>query len=182
MRKQGAEKIAFDTIVVSGANGSMCHGVPSDKKIQKGDFITMDFGAVVNGYHSDMTRTVAYGTVSEEQKQVYQTVLQAQLAAIQTATSGIPCNQVDKAARDIIDVNYAGTFGHTTGHAVGLEIHEWHYFAPSCQVITKPGMVITVEPGIYLEGKFGVRIEDMVLIQENGCENLTGSVKELLIL
>ena len=182
MRKQGAEKIAFDTIVVSGTNGSMCHGVPSDKKIQKGDFITMDFGAVVNGYHSDMTRTVAYGTVSEAQKQVYQTVLQAQLAAIQTATSGIPCNLVDKAARDIIDVNYAGTFGHTTGHAVGLEIHEWPYFAPACQVITKPGMVITVEPGIYLEGKFGVRIEDMVLIQENGCENLTGSSKELLIL
>ena len=129
-----------------------------------------------------MTRTVAYGTVSEAQKQVYQTVLQAQLAAIQTATSGIPCNQVDKAARDIIDVNYAGTFGHTTGHSVGLEIHEWPYFAPACQVITKPGMVITVEPGIYLEGKFGVRIEDMVLIQENGCENLTGSAKELLIL
>ena len=111
----------------------MCHGVPSDKKIQKGDFITMDFGVLLVQWISFRlwTRTVAYGTVSEEQKQVYQTVLQAQLAAIQTATSGIPCNQVDKAARDIIDVNYAGTFGHTTGHAVGLEIHEWPYFAPA---------------------------------------------------
>ena len=182
MKKQGAEKIAFDLIVVSGANGSMCHGVPGDKKIQHGDFITMDIGAVINGYHSDMTRTVAYGAVSEEQENVYQTVLKAQLAAIDAVKAGIPCNVVDKAARDIIDAKYPDAFGHTTGHAVGLEIHEWPYFAPSCQVITKPGMVLTVEPGIYLEGKFGVRIEDMVLIEESGCENLTHSTKELLIL
>ncbi len=182
MKKQGAENIAFDLIVVSGANGSLCHGVPSDKKIQRGDFITMDIGAVVNGYHSDMTRTVAYGSVSDEKRQVYQTVLQAQLAAIETVKAGISCNIVDRAARDIIDAKYPNTFGHTTGHGVGLEIHEWPYFAPSCQTITRYGMVLTVEPGIYLEGKFGVRIEDMVLIGEHGCENLTCSTKELLIL
>ncbi len=182
MRRQGAEKIAFDTIVVSGANGSMCHGVPSDKKIQKGDLITMDFGAVVNGYHSDMTRTVAYGQVNEEQQAVYRTVLQAQLAAIEAVRAGVPCNEVDRAAREVIDRCYPGAFGHTTGHGVGLEIHEWPCFAPSCQTPTKPGMVITVEPGIYLEGRFGVRIEDMVLVTENGCENLTRSAKELLVL
>ena len=142
----------------------------------------MDIGAVVNGYHSDMTRTVAYGSVSDEKRQVYQTVLQAQLAAIETVKAGISCNIVDRAARDIIDAKYPNTFGHTTGHGVGLEIHEWPYFAPSCQTITRYGMVLTVEPGIYLEGKFGVRIEDMVLIGEHGCENLTCSTKELLIL
>lgn len=182
MKKQGAENIAFDLIVVSGTNGSMCHGVPSDKKIQRGDFITMDIGAVVNGYHSDMTRTVAYGSVSEEQRRVYETVLNAQLTAIEAVRAGIPCNMIDKAARDVIDKEYSGTFGHTTGHGVGLEIHEWPYFAPSCQAVTESGMVLTVEPGIYLEGKFGVRIEDMVLIRENGCENLTHSTKELLVL
>ncbi len=182
MRRQGAEKIAFDTIVVSGKNGSMCHGVPGNKKIQKGDLITMDFGAVVNGYHSDMTRTVAYGSVSDEQRKIYETVLKAQLAAIETLKAGIPCNAVDKAAREVIDAQYPGAFGHTTGHAVGLEIHEWPYFAPSCTVETKPGMVITVEPGIYLEGNCGMRIEDMVKITETGCENLTHSPKELLVL
>ena len=129
-----------------------------------------------------MTRTVAYGAVSDEQRKIYETVLKAQLAAIETVKAGIPCNAVDKAAREMIDAQYPGAFGHTTGHAVGLEIHEWPYFAPSCTTKTKPGMVITVEPGIYLEDNCGVRIEDMVKITETGCENLTHSPKELLVL
>ncbi len=181
MRKQGAERIAFDLIVVSGENGSQCHGVPTDKPLRRGDFITMDTGAVCDGYHSDMTRTVALGEVSEEQRQVYDTVLRAQLAAIDTVRAGVHCHIVDRAARSIIEEKYPKAFGHGLGHSVGLEIHENPRFSPACEDIAQPGMVITVEPGIYLEGRFGVRIEDMILVTENGCENLTHSPKELLI-
>lgn len=182
MRKQGADGVAFDLIVVSGQNGSMCHGVPSSKKIEDGDLITMDTGALLDGYHSDMTRTVAVGHVSDEQRKVYDTVLTAQLAAIAAVKPGIACGTVDAAARDIIEKDYMGAFGHGTGHGVGVEIHEWPRFAIGNQTITKPGMVITVEPGIYLPGKFGVRIEDMVAVTETGSENLTHSPKELIIL
>ena len=182
MRKSGAQGVAFDLIVVSGANGSLCHGVPSEKKIAPGDLVTMDIGALLDGYHSDMTRTVGMGSLSEEQSRVYHTVLSAQLAAIEAAKPGAVCSQVDKAARDLIDKDYPGTFGHSTGHGVGVEIHEWPNFAPSCEEVLRPGMVITVEPGIYLPGKFGVRIEDMIFITETGCENLTESTKELLLL
>ena len=182
MKKNGAENIAFDLIVVSGENGSQCHGVPGEKTIQPGDFITMDTGAVLDGYHSDMTRTVALHHVSPEQQHVYDTVLKAQKAAVEAVRPGIPCRQVDWVARSIIDEQYSGAFGHSTGHSVGLEIHETPCFAPSCETLTKPGMVITVEPGIYLEGKFGVRIEDMVLVTETGHENLTQSPKDLIIL
>lgn len=182
MKKNGAEDIAFDLIVVSGANGSQCHGVPGQKEIAYGDFITMDTGAVLDGYHSDMTRTVALGSVSPEQEAVYNTVLKAQKAAVEAVKPGVPCKMVDWVARSIIDEKYAGTFGHSTGHSVGIEIHEWPCFAPSFETLTEPGMIITVEPGIYLEGKFGVRIEDMVLVTEDGHENLTKSPKELIIL
>ncbi|MDD5952807.1 MAG: Xaa-Pro peptidase family protein [Oscillospiraceae bacterium] len=182
MKKQGAEDIAFDLIVVSGENGSQCHGVPGDKPVHPGDFITMDIGAVIDGYHSDMTRTVALGYVTEAQKQVYDTVLQAQQAAVEAVRPDVPCRQIDWVARSIINEHYSGAFGHATGHSVGIEIHEWPTFSPSCETLTQPGMVITVEPGIYLEGQFGVRIEDMVLVMENGHENLTGSPKELIIL
>lgn len=182
MKKNGAEDIAFDLIVVSGENGSQCHGVPGQKQIQPGDFITMDTGAVLDGYHSDMTRTVALGHISEAQRKVYDTVLQAQCAAVEAVKPNIPCRMVDWVARSIIDEECCGAFGHSTGHSVGIEIHEWPCFAPSCETLTRPGMVITVEPGIYLEGQFGVRIEDMVLVTENGHENLTNSPKELIIL
>jgi len=182
MRKQGADGVAFDLIVVSGKNGSMCHGVPSSKKMEDGDFITMDTGALLDGYHSDMTRTVALGRVSEEQRNVYDTVLKAQLAALAAVKPGIACGTVDAAARDIIEKDYKGTFGHSTGHGVGIEIHEWPRFSSGDKVITKVGMVVTVEPGIYIPGKFGVRIEDMVAVTETGCENLTHSPKELIIL
>lgn len=182
MRRAGAEDVAFDLIVVSGANGSMCHGVPSYKKIEKGDFVTMDTGALLNGYHSDMTRTVAVGEPSEEQKHVYDLVLKAQKAAIQAAGPGVACGAVDRAARELIEAEYKGAFGHATGHGVGVDIHEWPRFKEGNMQKAEPGMVVTVEPGIYLPGKFGVRIEDMIVITENGYENLTHSPKELVIL
>lgn len=182
MRKNGAEGVAFELIVVAGKNGSQCHGVPGDNTVQKGDFITMDTGALLDGYHSDMTRTVALGNVSAEQKKIYDTVLQAQLAAIDAIKPGVECWTIDKVARDIIEKDYAGRFGHSLGHGVGVEIHEWPRFAKGCTTITRPGMVVTVEPGIYIAGECGVRIEDMIVVTENGCENLTSSKKELIIL
>lgn len=183
MRRMGSEGVSFDFIVVSGKNSSLPHGVPTDKKIERGDFVTMDFGAVVNGYHSDMTRTVAVGTVSEEQRRVYETVQAAQQASFAVMRPGTPCREVDRAARDLInEAGYAGCFGHGLGHSVGVEIHE----NPSCnsrtEAILTPGIVMTVEPGIYLEDRFGVRIEDMVYLTEEGHENLTHSPRELLIL
>lgn len=182
MKRHGAEALAFSTIVVAGKNGSQCHGVPSQNKIQKGDFITIDMGAKLDGYHSDMTRTVACGDVGDEQKDIYETVLKAHLEAAKAAKPGVPCNSIDKVARDIIDEKYEGFFGHGLGHGVGFDIHEWPRFSPLDETLTEAGMVITDEPGIYLPGKYGVRIEDMLLITENGCRSLTKSPKELIIL
>lgn len=182
MRRQGAENVAFDLIVAAGANGSQCHAVPSENPIKKGDFITMDTGALLDGYHSDMTRTVALGHVSPEQEKVYETVLKAQLAVIDSVRPGMPCCDVDKVARDIIEKDYPGTFGHGLGHGVGFEIHEWPRFSKLDSTPCEPGMVITDEPGIYLAGQFGVRIEDMLLITDTGCRSLTKSPKELVIL
>ena len=183
MRKNGSEGTAFDFIVVSGKNSSLPHGVPTDKKIEIGDFVTMDFGAVVNGYRSDMTRTVGVGSITKEQKTVYDTVLKAQKAAIDYIKSGVKCCDADKVARDIIDLaGYKGCFGHSLGHSVGIEIHESPNCSPKCEKILLPGMIMTVEPGIYIEDKFGVRIEDMVQVREDGCINLTKSRKELIII
>ncbi|MEF2794215.1 MAG: aminopeptidase P family protein [Hydrogeniiclostridium sp.] len=182
MRRQGAEGVSFDFIVVSGTNGSLCHGVPSDKKIEDGDFVTMDTGALLHGYHADMTRTVAVGHVSEEQRHAYDLVLQAQLAAIDAVRPGVPCEDIDKVARDILEAEYKGAFEHSLGHGVGVEIHEWPRFATGSKELTRPGMVVSVEPGIYLEGKFGLRIEDLVVITEDGCEDITKSRKDLIIL
>ena len=184
MRRQPeCQGVSFDFIVVSGKNSSLPHGVPSDKKIEVGDFVTMDFGCMVGGYCSDMTRTVAVGAVTEEQKKVYNTVLQAQLAALDAVKAGLVCKDVDKIARDIIyNAGYEGCFGHGLGHSVGIEIHEDPAFNMRCETVLKPGTVMTVEPGIYLENKFGVRIEDMVYVTEEGSINLTASPKELIIL
>ncbi|MBP3704760.1 MAG: aminopeptidase P family protein [Clostridia bacterium] len=182
MRKLGADGNAFDPIVVTGTNGSQCHGVPGDTVIKKGDLITMDTGAMLRGYHSDMTRTVAVGYVSDEQREIYDTVLKAQVAAIDAIHAGVRCCDIDKVARDIIETPYPGTFGHSLGHGVGFEIHEWPGFSTRDTTIAEPGMVITVEPGIYIEGKCGVRIEDMIAVTETGCRNLTHSPKELIIL
>ena len=183
MLRSGAEALSFETIAVSGVNSSMPHGVPSDKKIENGDFVTMDYGAVCGGYHSDMTRTVAVGNVSAEQKKVYDTVLKAQLAALEAMHPGVRCADADRAARDVIEAaGYGEFFGHGTGHGVGIEIHEEPRVSPTAVDILETGNVVTDEPGIYLPGQFGVRIEDMVLITENGFENLTKAPKELIVL
>lgn len=183
MLRNGAEAISFETIAVSGANSSMPHGVPSEKKIKNGDFITMDYGAVINGYHSDMTRTVAVGSVSSKQAKIYETVLNAQLASLSVLKDGISGFDADKAARDIIvNAGYGDFFGHGTGHGVGIEIHEEPRLSPKTDKILCEGDIVTVEPGIYLPSEFGVRIEDMAFITKNGAENLTNSPKNLIII
>lgn len=183
MLSHGAEALSFETIAVSGANSSKPHGVPGDKKIETGDFITMDYGAVVDGYHSDMTRTVAVGTVSEKQKEIYEIVLEAHLAVLPKLIAGLPCFEADAAARDVIErAGYGAYFGHSTGHGVGIEIHERPNLAPRAKDALVAGNVVTVEPGIYLPGEFGVRIEDMALITPEGCRDLTDCPKALLVL
>lgn len=182
LRRLGSEGVSFDFIVVSGKNSSLPHGVPTDKPVEAGDFVTMDFGAVVGGYRSDMTRTVAVRRADEEQRRVYDTVLAAQQAAMAAIRPGAVCREVDKIARELIDAaGYAGCFGHGLGHSVGLEIHENPTFSPRCDAVLCAGHVMTVEPGIYLENRFGVRIEDMVVVTADGYDNLTGSDKQLLI-
>ena len=183
MRCYGAEKASFDTIVVSGANSSMPHGVPSNKKIEAGDFVTMDFGCKLHGYCSDMTRTVAVGYATDEMQKVYQTVLEAQLAGIAAARAGVTGREVDGAARKVIaDAGYGEYFGHGFGHGLGVEIHEAPTAAPSYDRPLPAGAVVSAEPGIYLPGKLGVRIEDVIVLEENGCRNITLAPKELLIL
>lgn len=183
IRRQGAERVAFDFIVVSGKNGALPHGVPTEKAVEWGDMVTMDFGAVVDGWHSDMTRTVAVGDIPQEQRDVYQIVLRAQQAALGVLREGLSCAAGDAAARDVIEsAGYGEAFGHSTGHGVGVEIHEAPNLSPFAgDAVLKAGSVVTVEPGIYLPGRFGVRIEDMAVITADGCENLTASPKELLI-
>ena len=183
MLKNGADALSFDTIAVSGKNSSMPHGVPGDKKIEKGDFITMDYGAVCDFYHSDMTRTVAVGEVSSKQIEVYETVLKAQEEAFRVMKAGVATKEVDKAARDVIvNKGYGDFFGHGLGHGVGVEIHELPSLNPSSSAILEVGNIVTNEPGIYLPGEFGVRIEDMALITEDGYENLTVCEKKLIVL
>ena len=182
MRKTGSEGVAFDTIAVSGKNSSLPHGVPTEKPLENGDFLTMDFGAVYNGYCSDMTRTVAVGYVTDEQQKVYDTVLKAQLSALKEIGPNKVCKEIDKIARDIINKEFEGCFGHGLGHSVGLEIHENPALNTRDETLLKAGVIMTVEPGIYLPDKFGVRIEDMVLITDTSYENLTKSPKELIII
>ncbi|MBO5322402.1 MAG: aminopeptidase P family protein [Clostridia bacterium] len=183
MRKNKSEGVAFDTIAVSGKNSSLPHGVPTDKPLENGDFLTMDFGAVYKGYRSDMTRTVALGFVTDEQTEVYNTVLKAQTEALKKIKPNAICKEIDKTARDIITAKgYGEFFGHGLGHSVGLEIHENPAFNTRDETPLQKGMVITVEPGIYLPDKFGVRIEDMVAVTDTDFENLTQSPKNLIII
>lgn len=183
MLKNGADGLSFETICVSGKNSSLPHGVPTDKKIEKGDFITMDYGATTEFYHSDMTRTVAVGEVSSKQAEIYETVLKAQTAGLDAIKSGVSCKDVDAVSRKIIaDKGYGDYFGHGLGHGVGVEIHELPTLNPSSKAVLKPGHIVTVEPGIYLPGEFGVRIEDMALVTEEGCINLTKCEKKLIVL
>ncbi|MEG2929544.1 MAG: aminopeptidase P family protein [Oscillospiraceae bacterium] len=182
MKKQGAQGLAFDTILVSGENSSLPHGVPGDKRIANGDFITMDFGARFGGYCTDMTRTVAIGRVSQEMREVYDTVLTAQQRALDAIKAGAVCGEVDSCARDYINQRYSGMFGHGLGHSVGIEIHEYPRFSPGSTTVLQEGMVMTVEPGVYLPGKFGVRIEDTVYVTKDGLINVAKSPKELIAL
>ncbi len=182
MRSHGADGIAFETIAVSGASSSLPHGVPADRKLEKG-FLTMDFGAKYNGYCADMTRTICIGQPDDEMKRLYNTVLTAQRAAIEFVAGGKKCSDADKVARDIIDnAGYKGLFGHSLGHGVGLYIHESIHVAPSSSELLVPGNIITAEPGIYIEGKYGVRIEDMLYVTESGNEDITLAPKELIII
>lgn len=181
MKMNGADKLSFDSIIASGVNSSKPHAEPGHKKIESGDFVTMDFGCVYQGYCSDMTRTVVVGKANEKQKKVYHTVLQAQLAVLSMLKPGLPGKAYDKVARDIIyGAGYEGYFGHGLGHSVGLEIHENPRFSMLEEEVIEAGMIMTVEPGIYLPEFGGVRIEDMVVMTEEGYENLAHSEKELI--
>ena len=183
MRKRGAQRVAFDLITIAGKKTSLPHGVPGTSAVCAGDFVTMDIGAVYEGYHSDMTRTVAVSYVTDKQAEIYNLVLQTQQSALAKIKSGVTGHCIDRAARDVIEqAGYGQCYKHATGHGVGLLIHEEPRLSQNSPTILSSGMVVTVEPGIYLPGEFGVRIEDMVAVTKNGCTNLTGVSKELLIL
>lgn len=183
MKMNGAEDISFDLITITGKKTSLPHGVPSNDVVKEGDFFTFDIGAVFEGYHSDTTRTVAIGYATDEMQKIYSIVLKAQLAALEKIKSGVLCSKVDKTARDIIEnAGYGKYFGHSTGHGVGLDIHEAPNVSTKSDIVLEKGMLITDEPGIYLPDKFGVRIEDMVCVTENGCKNFVSLPKELIIL
>ncbi|MDN7240493.1 aminopeptidase P family protein [Planococcus sp. N028] len=183
MRQQGATSSSFDIIVASGLRSAMPHGVATDKVIEQGDMVTLDFGALYNGYISDITRTVAVGEPSEQLKEIYQIVLDSQVLGVEKIGPGMTGIQADAIARDYIkSKGYGEAFGHSTGHGIGLEVHEGPGLSSKSDTILEPGMAVTVEPGIYLPGVGGVRIEDDILITESGNERLTNSTKELRIL
>lgn len=182
MRLLGSQRPAFTTIVASGVRGALPHGVATDKVIAEGELVTMDFGAVYQGYHSDITRTVCVGKASQEQKELYHIVLDAQLNGVAAVCAGKKNTEVDMAARYVISQHgYGESFGHGLGHGVGLEIHEYPRLSPKAEKMTlASGMIVTVEPGIYLPNQGGIRIEDTVLVTSRGCDKLTQSTKKLL--
>ncbi len=183
LRAGGAEDVSFDPIVLSGARTSMPHGVPSDKALEDGDFVTLDFGCKYQGYCSDMTRTFALGHATDEMRAVYETVLAAQKAGIAAARAGTPGREIDAAARAVIaDAGWADEFCHGFGHGLGVEIHESPNANQGSPDPLPAGAVISAEPGVYLPGKFGVRIEDVLVLGEDGCEDITKAPKALQIL
>ena len=183
MRRSGASGVSFETIVASGKRSSMPHGVATDKKVEVGDFITMDFGCVYQGYCSDITRTIALGKVDEKQETVYNLVRKAQEDALQAIRAGVTGKEIQAVAQNVFqDAGYGSFFGHGLGHSVGLEIHEEPRFSPKAEEVIPENTVITVEPGLYLPNWGGVRIEDLVVVKKDGCINLTHSPKELIIL
>ena len=179
----GAEGLSLPTICVSGVNTTQPHGEPSDKVIEDGDFVTMDFGAIVDGYCGDMTRTIGIGHLSEEQIKVYDIVLHAQMAGLAACKAGVRCSDVDAATRDIIkEAGYGNYYIHGTGHGVGTEVHEAPTLNPKSDEVLEEYMPVTVEPGIYIPDKFGVRIEDLAIITEFGIINAVKSQKSLIII
>lgn len=183
MRRAGASGGSFDFIVASGWRSAMPHGVASSKTIQQGDLLTLDFGAIYSGYCSDITRTIVFGEPDEKQLEIYDLVLKANRAGIAAIKPGLKGKDVDAVSRRMIeDAGYGKNFGHGLGHAVGLAIHENPRFSPREEQVIEPGMVMTIEPGVYLPEWGGVRIEDMVVVTENGCEVLTQAPKEFIII
>lgn len=183
MRKQGATALSFDTIAASGVRSAMPHGVASDKIIEKGDLLTLDFGCIYKGYCSDMTRTVVIGTPDEKQKEIYEIVLKAQTEALLALKQGIECKEIDAVARKVIaDSGYGANFGHALGHSVGIQIHETPVFSPKSKDILQNGNVLSVEPGIYIDGWGGVRIEDLIAVFNGEIITLTNSPKELIVI
>lgn len=182
-RSSGAEALAFDTIIASGFRGALPHGIASEKKIKKGELVVVDMGALLNGYNSDCTRTFMVGKPSKRQKEIYSVVLEGQLRAVEMARPGVKVSEVDRAARSVIEeAGFGKYFTHSTGHGVGLDIHEAPGVTASSEAVLEEGMVITVEPGIYLPDVGGVRIEDMVVVGSSGPEVITGFTKELVLL
>ena len=179
----GSDGVSFDTILLTGAHTSMPHGVPEDRVVQKGDFVLFDFGATYRGYHSDMTRTVTVGSATAEMQAAYDLVLRAQLAGIQALRAGVPCKEVYQAAYDVLAAeDKAQYFRHSLGHGVGLEIHEGYNASPRSGDVYQTGNVTSVEPGIYLPDKFGIRIEDVLYLSPHGRENLSNITKKLIVL
>ena len=183
MRKQGATSSSFDTIVASGLRSALPHGVATDKVIEKGDFVTLDYGALYNGYISDMTRTIAVGQPSEKLVDMYNAVLGSQLLALDKVGPNMTGKEADAVARDYLTAKgYGEAFGHSLGHGIGLEVHEAPSLSVRGETVLEPNMTVTLEPGVYLPGIGGVRIEDDILITATGNEKLTHSTKELIIL
>lgn len=182
-KRMGAEALAFDTIIASGERGALPHGKASGKRIKKGELVVVDMGVVLNGYNSDETRTFCLGKTNAEQKKIYNIVLEAQEKAIEKIRPGVKATEVDLAARAHIEkAGYGKYFGHGTGHGVGLDVHEAPNVSPFSSDVLEEGMIVTVEPGIYIPGMGGVRIEDMVLVVKGGFEVLTKTPKDLVCL
>lgn len=183
MAKEGSDGVSFDTILLTGTHTSMPHGVPSENEIKSGDFVLFDFGATYRGYHSDMTRTVAVGSATDDMKEMYDLVLSAQLTGIKALNAGVRCADVYKAAYDVLQTkNMAKYFRHSLGHGVGLDIHEGYNSSPRSADTYEVGNVTSVEPGIYIPDKFGIRIEDVCYLSPRGRENLSTVTKKLIIL
>jgi len=181
MKMEGAEKPAFDTIIASGYRSALPHGVASDKRIEKGDLVVMDLGALYKHYNSDITRTIVVGSPNEKQKEIYEIVLEAQKKAVEAARPGMTAKELDSVARKIIEeYGYGDNFIHSLGHGIGLQVHEWPRISQYDETVLKEGMVVTIEPGIYIPKFGGVRIEDTVVITKNGAKRLTKTDRELI--
>ena len=181
-KQEGGDGDSYDPIIASGPNGALPHATPSDNTVKNGDFIVMDFGALYKGYHADMTRTIVVGEASDRHKEIYNIVLESQLAGIACARSGIKCSDLDKACRDVIDLQgYGEFFMHSTGHGLGLEVHTMPRISSVNHAILEENNVITIEPGIYIAGWGGVRIEDDCVIEKESCRPMNQSTKDLVI-